>query len=320
MLEPRSPLVRMDAANQRALAGDFDASAPLSERVRQAPYYGFIEVRIPGAQPFLMFNNNDDVVAQHFLYGRALFEPASLRLWVALCRNARTVVDGGAFTGVFALAARATNPAARVWAFEPSLNTYSRLVTNIWANRFDDTVAPVMAALGKTAGRAQVRHPFGVYVLGSGESLLEERVKEAWYCEEAEVIAADGFEETRRASPRRFVIDRPFGEVDLIKLDVEGYEPEVLEGMSQTLAATRPTLLLECRDDASRRAIEKRLPSGSRVWFIDEDGVALRRAPLDYARVDHQNMLVVLNEQLDLEAVCLSAGVFLDAASTRRAS
>ena len=318
MFESQSPLVRLDAGNQRALSGQFDPAASLPEQARQAPYYGFVEVRLPGARPFLMFSNNDDVVAQHFLYGRQMFEAASLRLWVALARSARTVIDGGAFTGIFSLATRATNPAAQVWAFEPSLNTFSRLVTNIWANRFDDTIAPVMAALGDKKERASIRHPFGLYVLGSGESILKEVVHDAWYEEDIEVIPGDEFEAVRLASPRRFVIDRPFGDVDLIKLDVEGFEPRVLDGMKQLLSTTRPTLLAEFRDDETLRAIEQRLPAGSKVYFVDDDGLALRREPCDYALVNHQNLLAVMRDDLDVEALCHTAGVFLDAPSARK--
>lgn len=317
MFESQSPLVRLDVANQRALSGQFDPAASLDEQARQAPYHGFVEVRLPGARPFLMFSNNDDAVAKHFLYRRGGFEPASLRLWVALARQARSVVDGGAFTGVFSLAAHAANPGARIWAFEPSLNTFSRLVTNIWANQFNASIAPVMVALGDRLERSVIRHPFGIYVLGSGESLLEERVQDVWYDEAVEVIPGDEFEKVRSASPRRFVLERPFEQVDLIKLDVEGFEPNVLAGMQRVLAADRPTMIVEFRGETSLRAIERQLPAGARLLFIDDETVALRRQPADFSTVDHQNLLIVLRDDVDLGALCLLAGVFLDEPSHR---
>ncbi len=305
--------MRLDSANQRALAGSFDPDLSFSDLARQAPYFGFVEVRIPGAAPFLMFSNNDDVVAQHYLYRKPGFEAASLRLWVALARRARAVVDGGAFTGVFSLAARSANPDVRVWAFEPASSTFGRLATNIWANRFDASVAPVMAALGDRGERARLRHPFGLYVLGSGESFLAERVRDSWYEEDVQVIAGDQFEVIRQASPLRFVINQPFEQIDLIKLDVEGYEPRVLQGMRETIAASRPTLILEFRDAPSLHAIREQLPPGARVFFIDDETLALRGEPCDFKNVDHQNLLVVLRDDLDLEALCVDAGVFFDA-------
>lgn len=320
MFDSHSPLVRLDSANQRALGGQFDAGAPLHEQAIQAPYHGFVEVRIAGASPFLMFSNNDDVVAMHYLYRQVGFEAASLRLWVALAHQARTIVDGGAFTGVYSLSARAANPSATIWAFEPSVNTFGRLVTNIWANRFDGAIAPVLAALGDRTERAMIRHPFGVYVLGSGESLLEERVREAWYDEPADVFPLDEFEALRRAYPRRYVLERPFARLDLIKLDVEGYEAKVLAGMQKIIAADRPTMLVEFRGEASYRAIVSQLPAGARVYFIDDETLALRAHPTDFTSVDHQNLLVLLRDEIDLEALCLMAGIYLDASSPLRSA
>jgi hypothetical protein len=154
-------------------------------------------------------------------------------------------------------------------------------------------------------------------VLGSGESLLEERVGEAWYEESVEVIPVDQFEALRSSSPRRFVLERPFEHVDLVKLDVEGFEPQVLAGMQRHMASTRPTMIIEFRGDASLRAIKERLPKGARILFIDDETIALRREPADFSTVDHQNLLVVLRDDLDLEALCMMAGVYLDVSPNR---
>lgn len=307
-----SPLLLLDSANQRVLAGDFDHALPLGEKLVRYPYFGFVEIRIPGAPPFLMFSNNDDVVAQHFLYDeRPGFEAASLRLWVALASKATGVFDVGAFSGIYALAARAVNPAVAVWAFEPSRNTYNRLVNNVWANHYDREIAPLQFALGDRASRTTIRHPFGVYVLGSGESLLPSVVKDAWYEEDAEVLTADALEAERQKTPRRFIVERPVGEVDLVKLDVEGFEPNVLDGMKALRAARSPSMLIECLTADAFEAVRGRVETNYEHWFVDEEALELHRDAERFSRSGHRNVLFVNPSRVPLEPVCEAAGLFL---------
>lgn len=307
-----SPLLRLDAANQRVLAGDFDRSLPLGEKLASYPYHGFVEIRIPGAAPFLMFSNNDDVVAQHFLYDeRPGFEAASLRLWVALARDARTVFDIGAFSGIYALAARAVNPGATVWAFEPSRNTYNRLVNNVWANHFDGAIAPLQLALGDRPTRTTIRHPFGIYVLGSGESLLPSVVRDAWYEEDADVLPADALEAERQKAPRRFIIERPISEVQLLKLDVEGFEPNVLDGMKSLRAAHSPSMLIECLTAEAFDGVRARVGGEYQHWFVDEEALELHRDVKRFAGSGHRNVLFVNPSRVALASLCEAAGLFL---------
>ena len=68
------------------------------------------------------------------------WEGTSLRLWVRLARQARTIFDVGANTGVYALAAKTVNPSAQVFAFEPVTRIAARLCDNVALNSYDITV------------------------------------------------------------------------------------------------------------------------------------------------------------------------------------
>lgn len=62
-------------------------------------------------------------------------------------------------------------------------------------------------------------------------------------------VVAEGGADTLDA-PMRPLDDYPFERVDFIKIDVEGYEPAVIEGARQTLRRHRPVILVEEFDAA----------------------------------------------------------------------
>ena len=68
--------------------------------------------------------------------------------------------------------------------------------------------------------------------------------------------------------------DFAFGDVDFIKIDVEGFEEQVLSGGAETIAKWRPILLIELIDrlrPGCRARVEKRLGAiGYQSWFLDE--------------------------------------------------
>lgn len=84
-------------------------------------------------------------------YGNG-WEGRSLQIWRELARRSAYVADVGANTGVYALAAQAVNPSARVLAVEPSRRMYEVLVRNIARNRM--AVVAVDVAASDTAGTA----------------------------------------------------------------------------------------------------------------------------------------------------------------------
>jgi hypothetical protein len=162
--------------------------------------------------------------------------------------------------------------------------------------------------------KTTIRHPFGIYVLGSGESLMASVVMNPWYEEEAEVLAADALEAERQKAPRRFIIDRPIAEVNLVKLDVEGFEPNVLDGMRALRAAHSPSMIIECLTLNAFEQVRSRVEADYQHWFIDDDALELHRDVERFARSGHRNVLFVHPSRVDLKAVCEAAGLFVSRA------
>lgn len=268
-------IVEFEARNLKALEAArirAAASSEVGDRNHEHQFRGFVPCCVArGEDGFVMFNNADDVVAAHYLYaGPASFEPETLRLWVHLARKANFIFDVGAFTGVFSLAAVAAHPTCFVMAFEPSSVTYSRLLVNISANGFDARIAPVWSGLGKENGRLDLHHPSGVYVLSSDESFVTDRIGEPCFSETVPVFALDHLLANQGQYRTQTIINADFSSVDLIKIDVEGFELDVLEGMRGTFEHHKPTAIIEVFELNEVGAIRQIAGAGYRAFYIDQ--------------------------------------------------
>ena len=294
--------------NARALGRAYTPKSALLEAIREFPYRGFVEVAVTGSQPLIMFSNYDDIVAQHFLFhGPDSFESYSLMLWAHFAARANVVFDVGAFTGVYSLVAARSSPSARILAFEPSLNTFARLVTNVLANDLGERIGTLKVALGDADGALTLKHPAGIHCLGSQESLVDGRHESIWFEEEVRVFAGDRLGDHYQANPRDFIIEVDPTRVDLIKIDVEGFEPQVLQGMRDLVARDRPVLLIECLGVEEFERVRTLLaPLGYQYRFIDDAAHELHDDIQRFSR-DPLNVLFV-NQDLDLEQLSVNPG------------
>lgn len=186
--------------------------------------------------------------------GRALYwrgihewEAASIRPFLALARAAGHFLDIGANTGVYTLMATAVNPRLTAVAYEPVPRIHARLQKNVEINGLGDRCTVRGVAVANGARRARLHVP-GV-PLPSSSSLLEQGYHgKAGELVEVDVVTVDAEQEER---PR----------VDLVKIDVEGFEDQVIEGMAKTLAADRPVVLCECNPDGPYQAVERLMRS-----------------------------------------------------------
>lgn len=166
------------------------------------------------------------------------WEGNSLKIWRDLARSANFIADVGANTGLYALAAQAINPSAKVIAVEPSSRVFRKLQRNIALNSFP-IIASDNAASDKN-GLATFFDHAGPHQYSSsleksmgGELATEVRVRRL-----DDLLADHGFER-----------------LDLLKLDVERHEPAALRGFRKTLERCRPTMLVEILDDKLKAEI-----------------------------------------------------------------
>lgn len=218
-------------------------------------FHGVFTVRLPfpkGAS-FKMEHRGHQVENDLFWRGFGNgWEGRSLMAWAERCKSASTIVDVGANTGVFALAAKAINPSAKVIAVEPVARVAEQLRHNIRLNGFDIEVHEV--ALSDSNGTATFYDFPGDHEYSAS---LDSRMGGT----------VESTIEVRRLDD---LVDR----VDLLKVDVELHEPAVLRG-AQRLLQGAPVLLLEVLNADAERAIRAELPGAWDWRMIEEDRNAL---------------------------------------------
>jgi FkbM family methyltransferase len=173
-----------------------------------------------------------------FLAGDARRGNSYRDLFLRMVEPGLTVVDGGAHIGVYSvLASEAVRPHGRVLAFEPDPYNFRALLHNVQAHAAGN-VSISARALGAASGRAAFhlsRSTIGSSFFRRGDTARVETV---------EVTCLD--DELHALLP---------GAPLLVKLNVEGAEPLVLDGMRPVLErAGRMTLFVEVHGPLLREA------------------------------------------------------------------
>jgi FkbM family methyltransferase len=159
----------------------------------------------------------------------------------ALPRRGGVFIDVGAHVGLMTFQVAASRPhgAVRIHAFEPNPASAERFRRNLELNRGAD-VTLVESAVGRGPGVAVLSSPAGpadlaadyVHVPAAGDSAKPSAGLEV------PVVTLDDYADQKGLTF-----------VDVIKLDVEGFEPFVLEGSSSLLADRRVgALVMEFND------------------------------------------------------------------------
>ncbi|MCH2135773.1 MAG: FkbM family methyltransferase [Phycisphaerales bacterium] len=173
------------------------------------------------------------------LLGTGTYEPGSLKVLLDLLPEGGTFIDVGAHVGLFTLpAARKVGPGGRVIAFEPDPDNRAMLEANIERNGFSDVVEVVAAAVSSQTGTATLHRS----AWNSGDHRLLGAPRGRRGISVDVVALAD------------VIADRAL-QVDAIKIDVQGAEARVLQGLGQPdplpalLMEYSPSMMVDAGDD-----------------------------------------------------------------------
>jgi len=255
------------------------------------PYFGYYTVDIFDCPPFVMFSNQDCPIAFNILYKRK-FEPTSLKVWCAFARTATGIIDIGAHVGVYSLAAASLRLDIPIHAFECNPHAFARLRVHCNVNEFDNIIQNNVA-------------------IGHGT----EPTTFSWVKKRGQPISSGGSvgdfkalgEDVERTVVNMTTLDQTvaasaLGNRGLIKIDVEGSEHRVFEGMTATLQQ-KPDIILETFSSDNCNYINSLLlPLGYRAYLIEEEGGKLLPQNQLYPRaIDKPNFNQLLSARTPKE-------------------
>jgi FkbM family methyltransferase len=188
----------------------------------------------------IVVDRNDKVARRLFYVGN--FDSEVGTVLSTFLRPAMTFFDVGANVGFFSiLASRLVGPKGHVFSFEPDSRNFDRLARNISVSRISNVVLNRMALMDKDGSiklKVLAEDGWGMYS-SVGEPLTG--VKEPRGLSGETVT-----QHVKCSTMDSYVMENKIGEIDLVKIDVEGAELSVLRGGKKLLGRKRgPALVIE---------------------------------------------------------------------------
>jgi FkbM family methyltransferase len=246
----------------------FQVSKPLLWTYESARWWWY---RLRGQKSFAVLGHEIGVFPKDPGISRELalhkvHEPLATRLLLETLKPGMNVVDIGSNIGYYALLeARLIGPQGLVIAIEPMKENARQLIRNIQTNGYRNILVHEFAIANRN---------------GTADMHVSE--KSNWHC----LSAVPGPAKKRQvpiSTLDKLLASLRLNRVDLMRMDLEGYEVEVLEGMQWALQMYSPRLLVELHPHIiGTQPIVKYLRSLENLgygveWLIEQDrDVALR--------------------------------------------
>lgn len=240
----------------------------------------------------------NDVIRDEVLGGT--FERAERRFVQRYLQRGMTVLDIGAYYGLYALTASVkVGNEGRVIAFEPSPRQFRKLRLHVRLNRCRN-VRVENVAVGSGETRAILYSVGGKF--GGYSSLRRPPIEEAMQAVHVNTTTLDNY-----------LREHSVGDVDLVKVDVEGGEFDVFKGAENLLRRkARPVILCELEDVRAEvwghkaRDVAAFISSFGYTWFKTTIDGSLAMLPEGLDRSE-RNFVAVPAERIEqMEGVILS--------------
>ncbi|MCO5259937.1 MAG: FkbM family methyltransferase [Crocinitomicaceae bacterium] len=169
------------------------------------------------------------------------------------------VIDIGGNIGLFSLfSAKTIQKEGKIISFEPFSVNFERFQENIALNSFS-TIVLEKQAVGDSVGSIRLYYDFSEGNLG----MVSTKKIDNATSEEVPVNTIDNYLKTK-----------PLTKIDFIKIDVEGHELSVLNGMVDTIKQYHPTILLEVldNDENAMKVLDFMQKMQYQKSYINDDG------------------------------------------------
>jgi len=244
-----------------------------------------VTIRLPnGGRLSLARDSGIAIASLLFWHGLDGYEPETSRTLRFFFERAGTFVDVGANCGLYSLLGALWNPGLDVVAFEPVPRIFSSLKRNVLLNGLESRVHCENAALSSRSGTANLFLPRSDELDVESTGTL---AAESWQSRKGAPIvqvAALRFDE--------YEADRPM-RVDLIKIDVEDFEADVLDGMQRVISRDRPFIVCEVLPRSHRNERTCAIVEALRyqIYWITPTGY-IKVSKFDFARGSFTDFLL----------------------------
>ena len=228
--------------------------------------FGEITLKTHGSR-FKMISRCDDGIVDQLFYQLNYAENLDLRVFTSFLKPNTKIVDIGANTGIYSLLCSVTEKNSYIYAFEPNPVNEARLRENVSINDCKN-IEILKLAVGTKPDRIQFTVPLNNIISDTSSAIASfsrstYQGKMAWKSIEVDQISLDGFFLSKKEN------------IDLIKIDVEGYEIDVLKGGVQLFKFHRPKILLETFPDNNKRAYLNKFLADLEydIFKINENGI-----------------------------------------------
>jgi FkbM family methyltransferase len=163
-------------------------------------------------------------------------ELGSLKTWHRLSNGANCCVDVGSYLGLYTAVAARQGGAKVTVSLEPNPVAYSKLLRNLDRNKASGFIAARNVAAGKLNGEVDLIWPRNRRLSSSVQIFSPDEVPKlvgSWV--KGPTVRIETLDS--------MLVD--YGKIDLIKIDVEGFEKDVLDGALGVLNDFRPHLIVE---------------------------------------------------------------------------
>ena len=169
---------------------------------------------------------------QSYLYFFGSYELPTLKLIKRLLKPSDMILDIGANVGYTSLTfAKFINDKGKIFSFEPEKKNYNTFLKNIKLNKFNNIYPHKLAV-------ADENKSIKLYLSKSENDGIHSTLLHT-------DTLSENYEEVEAVKMDDFVKNNNITKVNFVKIDVEGAEIDVINGMKQVMSDNQPVIILE---------------------------------------------------------------------------
>jgi FkbM family methyltransferase len=237
----------------RSACGEWDISkiyAEDSRNLHQFPFHHYQIYEVHGQGKFYLDDRPDCI--KDVLRKGDTWEMPNLKLMEKYIRPGSIAIDVGAHIGTHTLTmSKCAGEEGTVFAFDPQMKIFCELCMNLSLNGCTNVI-PIRCALGKEKNIVQLVHPLsdneGASFINTNPNVITNKFEES-----IATITLDSFN---------------LKNVSFIKIDVENFEGDVLDGAINTIRDSYPIIVVEIQGNLVGAAM-----TGNDMQKMTEDSI-----------------------------------------------